>query len=63
MGEIFGNPVIGIRLMVEQAGETIHQERKFDEKWYQKMGSSTLANISTEGGYQYGLVRLVIAEK
>lgn len=48
---------------MEQAGETIHQERKFDEKWYQKMGSSNLANVSTEGGYQYDLVHLIIAEK
>ena len=51
--KIFGeNPFVGIRLTIQQGDEIIHQERKFDERWYTKIGSSSLAGMS-EAGWQY----------
>ena len=57
LGKLFGeNPVVGIRLTVEQAEEPILQERKFDEQWYLSIGSSDLADVSNKEGYQYDVV-------
>ena len=47
------SPTVGIRIGIQQADETILQERNFEEKWVLRMGAPDLARLSMHKGYQY----------